>query len=69
MTDRVTRRDFLNGMAIAIAAGVAPSRLLAAPPAGAPYPPALSGMRGSQPSAIHAVRARFCSSVAPRRSP
>ncbi len=59
MTDNVTRRDFLNGMALAIAAGVAPSRLLAAPPAGAPYPPALTGLRGSQPGSYdvaHAVR-------------
>ena len=59
MTDRVTRRDFLNGMALAVAAGVAPSRLLAAPPPGAPYPPALTGMRGSQPGSwdvAHAMR-------------
>ncbi len=59
MTDRVTRRDFLNGMALAIAAGVVPSRLVAAPPAGSPYPPALSGLRGSQPGSYdvaHAIR-------------
>ncbi len=59
MSDRVTRRDFLNGMAVAIVAGVAPTRLLAAPPPGAPYPPALTGMRGSQPGsydAAHAIR-------------
>ncbi len=36
----ISRRDFLNGTAISIAAGFLPSRLLAAD---APYPPALTG--------------------------
>jgi spermidine dehydrogenase len=39
----ITRRDFLNGTAISIASGFLPSRLMAAD---APYPPALTGMRG-----------------------
>ena len=59
MSGHVTRRDFLNGMALAIAAGVAPSRLLAAAPPQAPYPPALAGFRGSHPGSFdvaHAVR-------------
>ena len=60
MTGTVTRRDFLNGMAIAVVAGVAPSRLLAADAPGvAPYPPALTGFRGSAPGSFdvaHAIR-------------
>ncbi|AMR78242.1 NAD(P)-binding protein [Cupriavidus nantongensis] len=52
----ITRRDFLNGTALAIAAGLAPAQLLHAQPrAGAPsaatpsatYPPALTGLRGN----------------------
>ncbi len=43
MTD-ITRRDFLNGVALAIAAGLTPAMQLAAQPLR--YPPALTGMRG-----------------------
>lgn len=44
----ITRRDFLNGTALTIAAGVAPTSLLhAAAPASAAYPPALTGLRGN----------------------
>ncbi|MCC7326778.1 MAG: NAD(P)/FAD-dependent oxidoreductase [Burkholderiales bacterium] len=59
MTGQVTRRDFLNGMALAIAAGVAPSHLFAARMGVAPYPPSLTGLRGSQPGSFevaHALR-------------
>ncbi|SOY43545.1 NAD(P)/FAD-dependent oxidoreductase [Cupriavidus taiwanensis] len=49
----ITRRDFLNGTALAIAAGLAPAQVLHAQPrAGAPsaaYPPALTGLRGNHP--------------------
>lgn len=41
---RVTRRDFFNGMALTVAAGLTPAAQLAAAPAR--YPPALTGMRG-----------------------
>jgi spermidine dehydrogenase len=43
----ITRRDFINGMAMSVAAGSAlsPLELLARSPT--PYPPALTGMRGS----------------------
>lgn len=45
--DGVTRRDFLEGVALAIAAGVTPASLRAqAPAAPAPFPPAATGMRG-----------------------
>ena len=43
MTD-ITRRDFLNGAALTIAAGLTPTAQLAAQPFR--YPPALTGMRG-----------------------
>lgn len=43
----ITRRDFLNGAALTIAAGLAPSRLLQAAERGAGYPPALTGLRGN----------------------
>lgn len=50
----ITRRDFLNGAALAIAAGVAPLRLArAAAASGASgasgYPPSLTGLRGNHP--------------------
>ena len=55
MTDRITRRDFLDGMALAIAAGLAPVDLLAAGTAEAPYPPALTGLRGQHEGAYEAA--------------
>jgi spermidine dehydrogenase len=51
---RITRRDFLDGVALAIAAGLAPVDALAA--AGtAPYPPALTGLRGSHDGAFEVI--------------
>jgi spermidine dehydrogenase len=41
---QITRRDFLNGVALSIAAGLTPAAQAAADPAR--YPPALTGMRG-----------------------
>lgn len=58
MTDGVTRRDFLNGVALAIGASLAPARWLSAAEA-TDYPPALTGMRGSTDAsyaAAHALR-------------
>lgn len=45
----ITRRDFLNGMALSLAAGtsLSPLELLAQQPAAGHYPPALTGLRGS----------------------
>ena len=57
MNDRVTRRDFLDGMACAIVAGTAP-RVFALEGA-APYPPARTGYVGSRPEdfeVAHRVR-------------
>jgi spermidine dehydrogenase len=50
----VTRRDFLNGVALGIGAGVAPAALLHAAPQGA-YPPARAGMRGNHPGSFEAA--------------
>jgi spermidine dehydrogenase len=58
MSDGVTRRDFLNGMALAVVAGLAPSEILALA-AAKRYPPAEQGFRGSQPGSFdvaHAIR-------------
>ncbi|GJG95485.1 NAD(P)-binding protein [Cupriavidus pauculus] len=43
----ITRRDFLNGAALSVAAGLAPAQLLAAGAPAAAYPPALTGLRGN----------------------
>src|SRR5262245_47622449 len=48
MHDRITRRDFLNGVALAVGAGLAPIDLLRAQAASSQsYPPGATGMRGS----------------------
>ena len=53
MSEKITRRDFLNGVALTTGAGVlAPSNLwalesLEADAVNATYPPTLTGMRGS----------------------
>ena len=62
MSDRITRRDFIDGVACTVAAGSvlaasSPRRATAAP--GEPYPPGLHGLRGSRAedyAAAHAVR-------------
>jgi spermidine dehydrogenase len=51
----LTRRDFLNGTALAIAAGLTPADQLAADPAR--YPPALTGMRGQHPGSFETAHA------------
>ena len=51
----ITRRDFINGVALGVAAGLSlsPRELLALGGAEqAPYPPALTGMRGSHPGSF-----------------
>jgi spermidine dehydrogenase len=55
MPSRITRRDFLNGVALSIAAGLTPA---AAAKAAAPYPPALTGLRGHHPGSFE-VAHRF----------
>ena len=50
----ITRRDFLNGMALSLAAGgtLSPLELMAMSGRAAEYPPALTGMRGSHPGSF-----------------
>ena len=54
----ISRRDFLNGVALTVVAGATPTALLAQEKA-PPYPPALAGWRGSIPDSYgvaHALR-------------
>ncbi len=51
----ITRRDFLNGTALAIAAGLTPAEQVAADPAR--YPPALIGLRGQHPGSFEVAHA------------
>jgi spermidine dehydrogenase len=51
----ITRRDFLNGTALAIASGLTPAAQLAANPAR--YPPALTGLRGQHPGSFEVAHA------------
>ena len=55
MSDSITRRDFLDGMALTIAAGLAPAELRAQATPGTPYPPALTGLRGQHDGAFEAA--------------
>lgn len=62
MSDRlkISRRDFLNGVALGVAAGTAlsPLELLAMDAArGIHYPPELTGMRGSHPGSFEVAHA------------
>ncbi len=51
----ITRRDFLNGTALAIASGLTPAAQLAAEPAR--YPPALTGLRGQHAGSFETAHA------------
>ena len=56
----ISRRDFLNGVALSVAAGssLSPIELLAMTSKdGAAYPPALTGMRGSHPGSFEVAHA------------
>lgn len=61
MSDQIKRRDFLNGAMLTIGAALAPpwllecGRKIIADAEGAPYPPILTGMRGSTASAFEAA--------------
>ena len=64
---RIPRRDFLNGVAVAIGGACAASRIAAlganelakvtqaGASAAADYPPALTGLRGNYPEAVDAL--------------
>src|SRR5271168_4043806 len=51
MTNSISRRDFLSGTALAIAAGLTPLAQMRAE-AARYYPPSLTGLRGSHPGAF-----------------
>ncbi len=51
----ITRRDFLNGVALGVAAGLTPAAQLAAQPAR--YPPALMGLRGQHDGSFEVAHA------------
>src|SRR5207342_2659750 len=51
----ITRRDFLNGAALTIAAGLTPAAQIAAQPAR--YPPALMGLRGQHAGSFEVAHA------------
>jgi spermidine dehydrogenase len=61
MHRKITRRDFLNGVAMTAGAAIMPWELFAAGKSASPetspnyYPPALSGMRGSHPGSFDAA--------------
>jgi len=60
MHRKITRRDFINGVAVTAGAALMPWHLLAADGANAQnpsnyYPPALTGLRGSHPGAFEAA--------------
>jgi spermidine dehydrogenase len=56
----ISRRDFINGFALSVAAGasLSPIELMAqAAKSGSPYPPALTGLRGSHPGSFEIAHA------------
>jgi spermidine dehydrogenase len=52
---RITRRDFLNGVALTVASGLTPAAQVAADPAR--YPPALTGLRGQHAGSFEVAHA------------
>ncbi len=52
----ISRRDFLNGIALTVAAGLTPAAQIAAEPTR--YPPALTGLRGQHPGSYEVVHAQ-----------
>jgi spermidine dehydrogenase len=57
MKSTITRRDFLGGTALAIGAGLTPLHQAHGQSAAEPYPPALTGLRGSQPGSFEVAHA------------
>ena len=51
----ITRRDFVNGVALSIAAGLTPAAQIAAQPGR--YPPLLRGLRGQHAGSFEAAHA------------
>jgi spermidine dehydrogenase len=69
MKYKLTRRDFLNGIAIGTGTGLlAPNELFAQDPSGTPaeyYPPTLTGMRGNHPGSFDVSHALAWEGVKP----
>src|SRR5215470_5008441 len=55
MSSHVSRRDFLNGVSLAIAVALTPADQIAAQPAR--YPPGLTGLRGQHPGSFEVAHA------------
>ncbi len=55
MTDSITRRDFIQGVAVTATVPLLPG--LASAAEESPYPPALTGLRGSHPGAFESAHA------------
>lgn len=55
MAYEITRRDFLNGVALTVAAGLTPAAQIAAAPS--LYPPALTGLRGHHDGSFEVAHA------------
>ena len=52
----ISRRDFLNGVALTVAAFLTPAAQIAAEPLR--YPPALTGLRGQHPGSFETAHAQ-----------
>src|SRR5258708_19589200 len=52
----ISRRDFLNGVALTVAAGLTPAAQIAAEPLR--YPPALTGLRGQHAGSFETAHAQ-----------
>ncbi|MEK7266947.1 MAG: NAD(P)-binding protein [Pseudomonadota bacterium] len=58
LTNGLTRRDFMNGVALSVAAGaLPPGAMLARAETLAPYPPSLTGLRGAHVGAFETAHA------------
>ncbi|OFX05148.1 MAG: hypothetical protein A3E78_04110 [Alphaproteobacteria bacterium RIFCSPHIGHO2_12_FULL_63_12] len=54
----ISRRDFMNGVALSVAAGaLSPAAMMAAARSPAPYPPGLAGLRGAHAGAFETAHA------------
>jgi spermidine dehydrogenase len=52
----ISRRDFLNGVALTVASGLTPAAQIAAEPSR--YPPALTGLRGQHAGSFETAHAQ-----------
>ncbi len=70
METGITRRDFVNGIGVAIGASMLPGCAdRDTPAADAPYPPALTGLRGAHPGSFEVAHAAVQGRTWPSTSP